>query len=208
MQPVPAVNVNIRSTHAHPERANPAFCDSDCAPVLIPCPIPRSLTFTVRLGDCSGRCNGMMWQNPPFHGADCPGRPIRVSCSILGKTWEESGVVDVDPPGDGYPSILRACRERWALMKALMLGFTRVTLGGVSRQQADKLFVQRDAVYAALADKARVEQADDATTRALIKALPSLKARDGDAATASAYLSVRALAHYVEHLVEQIGVLQ
>ena len=134
----------------------------DCpgAPVPIHCPLPRSFVVEVEQGECKrdpfGCKNG-------HHASVCFAQTVRVSCSIDG-TWGGSEPVDFDDGGATFTDVQLgeaedACRERWALVKALVLGFTRVTLGGVSRKEADALFTQRDAVFAALAKMARHEAA-------------------------------------------------
>jgi hypothetical protein len=212
---VSTINVNLKlgcgcSVEAMrlPETGHYPGCSA--APVFIPCLLPPSVTFEVVLGECTCSAHGYGITKPNHAGA-CPARPMKVFCSISGKTWEESEVADWEPRDMEYlPTqanwkdvVEAACRERWAVVKALVLGKTVTPSFGPE----NPLMKQRDAAYAALVAKARMEQADDATTRDLMKALPSLKMRDVTEATASAYLSGRALAHYVEHLIEQVGAL-
>lgn len=224
----PTLNVNLRQCTCGHDRCPPDGPDAcgvghvwacKACPVLIPCPIPRSVTFSFSPWNCSPACSSTatMPDGRIRHRGFCAARsPIRVSCSISGKTWEESEVSDVDgiPPHPTQPVIaevqaLLACRARWALVKALALGDSADTFGGFLQRwpTADQLIYQRDAVFSALADKVRAEQADDSTTRHLIAVLPKLAHRSVSDATASDYLSTPALAAYVEHLIEQIGVM-
>ena len=122
-----ACNQNCATVFPHPpEGEHWGFCAA-AQQVLIPCPIPRSVTFEVALGECTV-C-------PPNregvgHFASCAAYPIRVSCSISGKTWAESEVTEArsdqtqwQPPfSDENRRLLAACRARWALVKALGAG--------------------------------------------------------------------------------------
>lgn len=194
--------------------------DDECpaTPVLIPCPIPRSVTFTVRLGECSGPCRAKLKSvEVPGHSFDCPARPIRVSCSISKKTWEESEVSEVEilisPMSiDDRNRIYAACRERWALVKALVLGTAFHAHGAREWRRMEELSKQRDAVYAALAAMAQCERSYWAAAQAVRKALPGVYVgsdmrvvdpggEDGEAPSA------RWLASYVERLVEQTEAL-
>jgi hypothetical protein len=96
----PAINVNVNALCLcrFPEWGRPHAQDCPGAPGLIPCPIPRSFTFWVVLGECSGCGLSQSRSRDGFvrHDTDCPARPIRVSCPISGETWEESEVDDDD----------------------------------------------------------------------------------------------------------------
>ena len=206
--PIPVVNVNLAARHG---ACSPGHHDSpECEPLNIPCPIPRSVTLTLRLGECT--------ENPRYRGSghhrDCPARPIRVSCSISGKTWEESAPTDLElapapsDAGDTYARVLVAVQGRWALVKALVLNLPPldpVTVAGRARLLA--LLTQRDAVFAALADMARAEAAHNAAARVLVNACPPALGRalmNIDPAIPGAG---RFLVRYVEHLIEQVGAL-
>jgi hypothetical protein len=133
----PAVNVNLAKcdcpdfgrSRGTPYRPCPAV------PVFIPLPLPRSVTFQVVLGECSGACTTINdtrgYRREVVHDEDCPARPVKVSCSISGKTWAESEVTDAWPEkndgflcstGQTFPTLEAVCRDRWSLVKALVLG--------------------------------------------------------------------------------------
>lgn len=177
------------------------------APVLIPCPIPRSVTFSVALGECvgeSGACR--VRPGEPHHSLSaCPARPIRVSCSISGKTWEESAVVDADfADGRSGSPALALCDDRWALVKALVLGMYP-TCG--NEEVPRTLVKQRDAVFAALADMVRAEQDARNAQQRVDDAFPFARYRRNDPDHRSERPSIGRLAAYVEYLIEQIGTL-
>ena len=210
----PTINVSLPSA----PRINGFQHPPAGGPVPIPCPIPRSATFTVRLGECdcpmSGSARG--WKVPEnfIHAAQCPSRPIRVSCSISGRTWEESEVTDVidaDRNTDiGWSSdekarVMAACGARWALVKALVLnqsiGPAYTMVDGIR-----PLAIHRDAMYAALA---KLERADAAAREAHQEAF---KALDKAAVAYSTMTPVGSraadmFAAYVERLIEQVCVL-
>lgn len=189
------------------------------APVLIPCPLPRSVTFTVRLGECLKACSPRGFT--PGHISGCPGQLIRVSGSISGKTWEESEVTDLDVPGrlagtNAGADLWRAFRERWALVKALVLGhtawdYTMSPAKAIPLATITAMLAQRDAVYAALADMALAERAAEPAHAAIDELLPaSLQCRNGLnrlSPPPHARPSATWLAAYIEHLIEQVGVL-
>lgn len=206
----PTINVNLKPC-MHPHMLSTYTPDEfPNAPVLVPLPLDkwRSVTFTVRLGECidAGRSAGSPIPRAcapdGVHHERCPARPIRVSCSISGKTWEESEVDEVEVHHDGRETspaeLLRACRDRWALVKALVLnqsiGPSYTMVDGVR-----PLAIQRDAVYAAIADMAR---ADVTRTQAWL-ALP-LELRQDPGPTS---LAGEVLERYVERLIEQVGAL-
>lgn len=197
--------------HCRDGEHDPA-CRLEIDPILIPCPIPRSVTFTVRLGECV--CGA-----PPAwnHIPGCPARPIRVTCSISGKTWDESEAHDVEATEPnlltlpvGVPPVLRACRARWALVKALVTGEP------LGRRDADRvsdgiaiieLFGQRDAVFAALADMARTEIATLAAQESVVELLDSKRVIFRPTPE-GARPSAQALEVYIERLIEQVSVLE
>lgn len=209
-QVTPSVNVNLRYNPRDPHDGE--------AQVLIPCPVPRSAPFTVALGRCV--CGGHIGRGPPAiidrRSSTCPARPVRVSCSISGKTWEESEVTDAErapyPPvylPEDWETFRAACRARWGLVKALVLGYTAwdYTMSSalaVPLATITAMLAQRDAVYAALADMARAEDAQVAARAALRKALDM---SPGRALAPDLRESAIEMGSYVEHLVEQVGVL-
>jgi hypothetical protein len=191
-------------------------------PVLIPCSLEpfRSATFSVVLGTCECALSLTPQTAPEWHHASrCPARPVRVSCSIRsgpkGKEWEESEVAQCEPHPDdvsrfavvtdAYGMMYAACRDRWELVKALVLGKPAVCFEEWARHRPGvaAVLAQRDAVFAALADMARAEEALAVSVK-----------RGADAIRSHAFpppVVVRyaesALAAYVEHLVEQVGQL-
>jgi hypothetical protein len=199
------------------------------APILIPCPIPRSVTVKVPLGACQCRIAGrralieFLGAGDSFpgginawHDFDCPARPVKASCSISGSTWEESEVVDVDNPhendgrwgaesGDAFRTALSACNDRWALFKALVLGHTDLSQW-LTGPKVLELLTQRDTVYAALADMARAEQvAYEAQNAVSMVCGRGVSAYHRTAAHERP--SAHWLAAYVERLLEQVEVL-
>ena len=149
---------------------------------------------------------------------DCPARPVKVSCSISSPdgSWEKSDVTEVerhwqDPPtwGRGEKTqALGACRARWALVKALALGQCPL-LCLTERDPAYALADQRDAVYAAIADMARLEDGLFAAQARLDRAASARGFSDvtGVSSDPADRPSADFLAAYLEHLIEQVGVL-
>lgn len=230
----PTINVNLkqctcRSTTPYgPAQVGQCMHTCPGAPVPIPLSLEpfRSVTVQVRIAECSETCRQHMPNGQ--HTENCPGRPIRVSCSISGKTWEVSDVVDVEMyrdqnpghivfPSDMQRKALPICRERWALVKALLLGlkwedafvphgqYVRAT----SIRLRDSLIEQRDALYAELAALARDEASTFNRQESAIKAmgeiyfLPNNFIRAESEQRASASI----LSRYVERLIEQVGEL-
>jgi hypothetical protein len=186
---------------------NPRDPHNDEAQILIPCPIRRSVTFSVALGDCylsgsSLKCS----LGDGAHRIGCPARPVRVSCSISGKTWEESSIsfverADGECIGPMFDRVDTICRARWALVKALVLGQTYTLAARFPPAAVDvihRLHIQRDAVFAALTDMAR-GQAIYATGNERLPEVCRLFYR-GDPTS-------EALERYVEYLIEQVGIL-
>jgi hypothetical protein len=144
---------------------------------------------------------------------DCPARPVRVSCSITGETWEASEVTDVEVyPREtlvmvstyDVPRILAACRARWAGVKALVLGLS--TTPALSHCQG--LVAQRDEVYAGLADLAQLERGACNAQQRVEGAFPYHRFhRVGGGDHHAAPPSHARLAAYVDFLVEQVGAL-
>jgi hypothetical protein len=139
---------------------------------------------------------------------------VKVACSIAGETWKRSGVLDVEP----HPSVegtirtllvsrqgkdvaLGLCRARWALFDALVLGKP-------ANHFAD-LFTRRDAVFAALADMARAEEAAFDAQRRLVAAcpIPFKSSEPYHESYERNRPSSRFMAAYVERLIEQVGAL-
>lgn len=225
----PTINVNLKRCRPEclaPQHVSPPHGHvPDCpgAPIPLPCPIQRTVEMMVRLGTCECFHRGAKNAEPPptwVHTESCPARHIRVTCSIGGETWGESEVAEVEPhhSNPGLPIIavgpdspaMVACRERWEIVKALVTG---KPLGRRGADSVDagiaivELFAQRDVVFAALAAKVRAEQADDATTRGLVRLIPAVRVPDVARATAEDYLSAVALARYVSHLIATVGAL-
>lgn len=198
-------------------------------PITIPCPIPPTFEVVVRLGECRGfssstkrGCSGS-WTTPSpsgpvrhEHELDCHARPIRVSCSISGKTWAESEVADPEGVGeDGrlvgftFASPVHAvCFARWALVKALVTGkFAHRDVGDAGPGTPEALFKQRDSVFDALADMVMAEQlALDAQTRfAALESIARVASRHG--LHPEERPSAAMLAEYVAHLIEQVGAI-
>lgn len=199
------------------------------APVIIHCRIPRSVTFTVAAGGCT--CGADAYntrkssERASFvqakHCGDCRARPIRVACSIGGKTWEESEVDDLEthnaPPDAVHATegldVLQVARERWALVKALVAGQHGDAVKVVRSSQSiswsvlGPMLQQRDAVFSALAEQARLEvamlSAQDRTVKAIGSPRLTASAREPNERP-----SAQALSIYVEQLIEQVGVLQ
>lgn len=211
-EPVPTINVNL-DTH----------CDAGIhcrhpgghAPVRVPCPIPRSVTFTVRLGECTCFVGAFGYDGE--HSEDCLARPIHVSCSSSGKTWMDTAPVDLklnpmpSDAGSTYVRVLSAVQDRWARVKALVLG----QHAGLPPSLEDmppavrRLFYERDAVFAALAVEARLEQElFDAQRRSHALVDGVLRESDGMiGAKPERRHTAAVLEAYVERLIEQVGAL-
>jgi hypothetical protein len=222
---VPTINVNSRATHAHPNRSDPRFCDSDCAPVLVPCPIPRSFTAEVRLGRHTCGVAATFGQHAP----ECPARPVKVSCYTRGATWADAELAGVLSDGDSMDAMRddaawTSCRARWEIVKALVTGKacdcgrSRIVNGGWEHALAcgirsipAALLQQRDAVFAALARTATMEagvfSAQDDAMRAFLKPIDGFKPDWAMEEKLARRVSASILERYVERLVEQVGVL-
>lgn len=187
--------------------------------VLIPYSLPHSWTVEVVLGECS--CGFGLSQK---HGLACPGAPIRVTCSIGGETWEESHVTNVTLPWTTDDSMARhpsqnaaetACRDRWSLVKALLLGlkwkdpfvapgqFVPTSLV----QLRDALIQQRDEALSAICDMALTQKANLEAHRRAVKAIgsPLLTVKERKLSETPVY---HALEVYIDQLLEKVGVLQ
>jgi hypothetical protein len=182
-------------------------------PIPLPCPIPRSVTFTVTLGECecAARYNASRPELPLGHLLQCPARPIRVACSIGGKTWEDSHVTDAEAPGiHGRTSeLIQRAGERWEIIfKALVLGVRPDYDIGHWTGPMLPLFEQRDAVFAALADMARAETAAMQAQQKVDEAFPYHRFhRVGGGDHRATPPSHARLEAYVEFLIEQVEVL-
>lgn len=210
------LNVNLAPCDCSHRRGLSDQCLSDCAsaPVFIPCPIPRSVEFTVTLGECTCQ-DGRFRQGGRYrdggvpHADGCFAHPIRVTCSIGGEAWAESEVNDIDlrrsedyPQPPGWRVRLRTiCRECWALVRALVLGAS--TMRGAN----GALLAQRSTVFSALCQMARMERAYYDAAQAIHKALPAVYvSSDMQVCDPGDAPSTRWLAAYMEHLIEQVGV--
>jgi hypothetical protein len=194
-------------------------------PILLPCPIQRSVELTVTLGEC--RCKRMA-ESPLMgypdlsraameavaegrHLSDCPARPIRVACSIGGETWGAAHVTDAEAPGvhGRTGELIQIADDRWALVKALVLGnHSPQEVGGKSLVPVEAwwaLVTQRDAVFAALADMARHETAALQAQQRVDDAFPFYSYRDPTTDRRGSWPSHVRLAAFVNHLVHEIG---
>jgi hypothetical protein len=106
--------------------------------------------------------------------------------------------------------MLRACRERWALVVALVAGDTEI-VAHTHEQRAllARLYPQRDAVFSALADMARAEKVVFDRQEEAIKAMdePLFLPDNFMRAEPNARASASILERYVERLIERVGVL-
>lgn len=221
-----AINVNLTPCEYPELHAAGAFHTCRGGEVLIPCPIPRSVTFHVALGKCTCSLRHYADMAPHQHTRNCPARPIRVTGSVWGKDWAISelsaavpDVTDAWPNerpvttgGELYPELLRIARHRWALVKALVLGHTDLS-ALLTGPKAVQLLTQRDAVFAALADQTRLEQAAFEAYERAMKALgepafyPAFSPDSFIRAEAARRASAGLLERYVDRLIEQVGVL-
>lgn len=209
---VPTINVNLKPCSCGHWQwlagdVGPTKCV--CAPVLIPCPIPRAVTFEVAPGECDCAEDARRRRGMPLepHLRSCHARPIRVVCYIDGETWGDSHVEDIEYP-DGEPqkgtesALVPMAWERWRAIQMLALGHPATADAvGVLSEAIPALESQRDAVFSALCDMARAESAiiqrfvdvDKVYTNRMRKAFSGVVADE--------------LSAYVEHLIEQVGVL-
>ena len=172
-------------------------------------------TWTATSGCACGACRAARdagWF-PGFHRPNCPARPIRVCCSISSPdgTWANSEVdistVEPSDPLADRVKIMAACRTRWGLVKALVLGMPLSLIPGIPRGSLP-LVEQRDAVFAALCEMALDENARIEIKRRLFKACSVIFPKSGVTVPApEARESATYLAAYVEGLIEQMGVL-
>lgn len=217
MDPIPTINVNTKpcpSQKWHDSRDLTPVCRGECAPVLIPCPIQRSVTIEVALGECvCGHAAWVVRGNISIqHDANCHARPIRVSCSIGGKTWAESEVTDIepntDPDGDDWGDAMwNACRARWKIVKALVTGrattLEDVTSEPMSTLHMNGMLAQRDAMFAALAELAQIERGHSDISDELDKM--EVEIYGGHDHYPRVTQATRRLEYYVKHLIDQIA---
>jgi hypothetical protein len=198
----------------------------DCPGALVLVPLSlepwRIVTMTVRLGDC--RCLNKDRAADGIHAGSCPARPVRVSCSISGDTWEESEVIGTMnsvevrdcPVGASVLDFVPACRARWSIVKALVTGLSwgdfqhEQSLG--ERMSTGSLFAQRDAVFAVLTEMVRHENAAALAQTQALKAMDATWIDYGGcpghhSAMDGRRPSVVLLARYVEKLIEEVGSL-
>lgn len=212
---IPVINVNLTPCFCGRKRIN---CMPSCtgAPVLIPLSLEpwRSATLTVRSGECKCCVGGTVDERIGGHDPWCPARPIRVSCSVSGSTWEESEVTECELAVNHRPRpeewtveqaerVLSACRARWALVKALVLGKPQAGPGGGLIIAPMELFSQRDAVFAALCDVTRIEAANLAAQEHLVELLDPRRATFRPTPEPDRP-SAQGLAIYVGRVIEQM----
>lgn len=226
----PTINLNPKPcaswcpvTHTIGETTHDTHCPGK--PVLVPLSLEpwRSVTLTVALGECIDARECSLRTHEGGHRIDCPARPIRVACSVSGNTWEESEVRSLSEFPDTITGATRdrlfeACRDRWALVKALVLGASKVSAFPEAFRMipaVSEMLVQRDAVFAALADLRRTEMAAHAALLALPmdlrKSMIIAKQCGPVAADPEGggidLPSTKLLAVYVQRLIEQVGAL-
>lgn len=229
----PTLNVNLRpctcpvgwpSGGDHWPGAGQPKCDAQ--PVLISCPLPRTVEMTVRLGECD--CGAVDANKRSAREASlfgmaclpgCPARPIRVTCSIGGETWEGSEVSEVDwqtrnERGDWNPSpmshrerdaVFGVCRDLWGAVKGLVLGQRAFMTSDVVRA----LGAQRNTEFAALTKLVQAEQAAIAAQAECDAAFPIdnyVKVPAPDHRSEPRPSTVR-LAAFAAHLIASVGTL-
>lgn len=215
---IPTINVNLKQCTCNEESGrlkrlgDTHVFDCPAAPLLLSCPIPRSVTFEVRLEECIGALLTAPSPAPvpycplPEHHRYCPARPVKATVDVSGNTWAEIKVLNVERHDGQHLTneLVNTCGERLALVKALVTADSPTT---EFYAKAPALWQQRDAVYAALADMARAEQdACDAQQR-VDEAFPFDRYRRNAPDHRAERPSVSRLSAYVEHLIEQVGVL-
>lgn len=219
----PTINVNqaqcVETCQAasYPTREHLTHCTA--RPVFIPCPVPRSFPCTVRLGKCWDSARQAILPMAKAscgltsHHEQCPARPVKASCSIGGDgTWAGSEVVDIVTVGPtGKPrEVIAVSHERWALVKALMLGKTpRLTGTEATDIPVVALIEKRDAVFSALADLARLEQGVWEAQERAVMALgePTFLPDNYQRAEPQQRASTSILARFLERLIAQVGAM-
>lgn len=211
----PTINVNLKPCsyygvcNVH-QSGHIAECSA--TPILISCPIPRSVTLEVVPGECTCFHRGPKNAAPPptwVHSVTCPARPVKVSCSISGKTWEESHLSAWETEdGIGLNTTVEAgeADARWVLVKALVLGRQAEP---AETEPVASMSAKRAAVFAALADMARAEEAAFEAQERVIRAMgePAFLPDSFHRAEPHARASASLLGRYVERIIEQVGVL-
>lgn len=173
-------------------------------PILLPYRLPGSFAAEVPLGECISPAACGLFSKA--HLPDCPARPVRVTCSITGKTWADSeigewdsedvSIYDDEAMGRVYVSL----RDRWSLVKALVLGHSDLSALITGPMAAD-LLTQRYAVFSAICEMVRAEEALAKSVAIAGKTIaspafpPPVVVRYAESA----------LAAYVERLIEQVG---
>lgn len=206
----PTINVNLRSFSCECGPIHQPHCDR--TPILIPCPIPPSVTVIITENKCRCRA-GVRGPLNGGHWSDCKGTDVRtqVSADIIGNDWHDAkpvgftiGIVEASD----HQCML--VRDRWALVKALVMGeswgdFQHVSALG-ERMSTGATFAQRDAVYAALAEQARLEVQMLAAQQRTVAAIgsPRLTASERPPEDRP---SAQALEVFVERVIEQVGAL-
>lgn len=213
------------------------------APVRIACALPTSFTCDVVLGrcECDARFRGVTGfgvsapQGP--HSALCPANTVHVVASITSPdgSWERSDVgtceqlgieagdqregsiggVEFATPEIAARATAAVC-ARWKLVKAAVTGGDWDGARGTLT-----VFRRRDAVYAALVEKARAEKRDFEADVALFDALKACDPERANVVGPASYAmawedpgdaaanhnSRAGLAAYVAMLIEQVGAM-
>lgn len=203
-----AINVNLAPCRCPVPVGSAQHWEEQCAakPLLLPCPIPPSFTAKVVLGAClKSECYTAHGDfSRTVHRHDCPARPVAVSCSTSGSTWEESEVTEIETVGPtGKPrEVIAAAHARWALAKALVLGHDDLS-ALLTGPMAVDLLTQRDAVFAALV---RIERGH-LETMGGVNDINTIMRRPAFGLAPSA-VAVGMLEDYVERLIERVGVIE
>lgn len=231
----PTINVNLapcvswcQRRHAEATATHDTMCPA--WPILLPCPVPRSVTFQMVLGECMaafrpGECLSRSRAEAlgitGKHHPACPAHSVKVACSIVGATWEESDVEHCGPhttistelmyegtwtTDDAEQYATTTCRDRWALVKALVLGERHDS--GYGPPLPFEWCERRDAVFAELADMARAEVAAERAQQRCDEVFPYPRYRQQtDTDHRQEKPSRGRLAAYVRYLLEQAEVL-
>lgn len=188
-------------------------------PIPIPCPWPASITVEVTLGECT--CGHMAYVTRGYisyrHDDTCPGKPVKISCSITSSdgTWAGTEVTDAWPEkndgylcstGETFPTLERACRKRWAQARAVLLGSPAGIEDGVRIPL--EMCRQRDAMFANIAEVARAEQVAFEAQERGIKTMgpPTFLPDNFHRAERHQRASASMLHHFTLRLFEQMGI--
>ena len=198
MKPTPTINVNLTPNRcecpgrflAVPLREQDHRTDCPASPILIPCPIQRSVAMVV--------CG------------------VKYAVAIGGNTWATSHVEDVDAyhdVGTAAPtqSVINECNTRWDTIRAILYAAPEFSRPGgwFSLDGRMALFASRDAVFSAVCAMARNEREQrEVQDRLRTLDLPSGdRCKDmGDMGEARDSRAALALERYVTMLIEQVGV--